>query len=292
MRYKLLITGGSGFTGRYLAKYAENCGFDVHLLKSNLLDKIELEAEISESRPTHIAHLAGVSVLTNETREDFYNVNVVGTENLLSALSHLKKQVRKIIIASTAYVYGSPSFEKVEETSKVSPQSHYALSKFAMEQLSLDIYRDLPIVILRPFNYTGLGQSANFIVPKLVEKFKARSPEIEIGNIDVCREFNDVRDVVSIYLNLLENGRVGEIYNICSGRAYSIRNIIDMLTVEAKHAPLLRIEKTLLRKNDVEYLSGNPNKLFATAGCSFKYTAFDTIKWMLNNDMEIVDACK
>jgi nucleoside-diphosphate-sugar epimerase len=157
------------------------------------------------------------------------------------------------------------------------------MSKLAMEFMARTYSERLPIIITRPFNYTGVGQSPDFLIPKLVGHFKARSATIELGNLHVEREFNDVRMVCDAYLRLLSEGQPGETYNICSGRPYTLQTAIDMLIELTGHNPEIRVNPKFVRQNEVVRLCGDPAKLDAVTGDRPGFSLRETLVWMLDS---------
>lgn len=226
---KLVVTGANGFTGKHFCHAAKN-QYDVISLKANLLNREAVFAEIHAIQPDVIVHLAAISFVGHANINAFYDVNVVGTTNLLDALTFLKKSPEKILISSSANVYGNCEQSPISETQTPSPVNHYAISKMAMEYLAKTYVDKLPLFIVRPFNYTGCGQSESFVIPKLVAHFKQRAAEIELGNIHVEREFNDVRFVCDSYLKLLNNAKLGEIYNVCTGNLTNLSSASPNIT--------------------------------------------------------------
>jgi nucleoside-diphosphate-sugar epimerase len=130
-----------------------------------------------------------------------------------------------------------------------------------MEHMAHTLCDRLPIVITRPFNYTGAGQGGQFLIPKLVDHFARNAPSIELGNLDVEREFNDVRMVCEDYLALLLHGQSGQTYNICTGTTYTLRQVIDTLTQITGQAIQVQVNPALVRESEVIRLCGNPAKL-------------------------------
>lgn len=282
---KLLVTGSDGFTGRQFCSKATKTGFEVVKLKANILDREGLKSEILDVKPNLIVHLAGISNVANPDKISFYNVNVIGTTNLLDAVLDLPVAPSKVLIASSANVYGNCNVTSIDENMVTNPTNHYAASKLAMEKMALTYSKKIPIVITRPFNYTGLGQSLDFVIPKLVSHFINKSPEIFMGNIDVEREFNDVRTVCDSYLMLLKFGMDGEIYNICSGNSYSLSYVLSLLSELTAHNARISVDQTLVRDNELTVLRGDPSKLNRLIiQSSTKLTAItlkDTLKLML-----------
>lgn len=260
---KILITGAKGFTGQHFSKLAVAAGYEVVPMQSNLNDIAALDSEIFKISPDLIIHFAGISFVASKDNEAFYRVHALGTSNLLNALLKLAKLPRKILLASSATIYGNSTNPFSTETQTPSPIDHYAMSKMAMEEMAKTYFDKLPIVIARPFNYTGPGQRDNFLIPKLVKHFSNRAPHIELGNLEVEREFNDVSMICEAYLALLQYGEPGEIYNVCSGQAKSLRNVVDTLSQITKHQIKIEVNPDFIRANEVNRMCGDPAKLQA-----------------------------
>ena len=160
--FKVLITGAHGFTGSHLRKELSEHGYDCIGLKSDLLDKEKLLSEVLSVNPQYVIHLAAMSFTAETDLCKIYNVNVVGSTNLLDALAKLKQPPLRVILASTAAVYGNCGEETQGENIIPRPISHYACSKLSMEYISQNYTQMFPISITRPFNYTGRGHSEIF----------------------------------------------------------------------------------------------------------------------------------
>jgi len=282
MGKSILLSGAQGFTGQHLARAASERGFVVHALQSNLCVQEELRAEIAGRHFDYVVHLAAISAVTHADELALYRVNVFGTLNLLAALGELRTTPGKVILASSANIYGNTPASPINETTPPAPVNHYAMSKLAMEHMSAAYAPALPLVIARLFNYTGVGHDDRFIVPKLVHHFAERRAEVELGNIDVRREFNDVRTVCRAYLALLEAGVPGEAYNICSGVAHSLDEVIGSLTALTGHDINVRVNPAFVRSNEVHTLCGDPSKLLACIGGLEHPPLAETLRWMLD----------
>ena len=258
---KILLTGASGFTGVPFAIQARSAGHEVVALDCDLNDKVEIKRQVLAAAPDAVVHLAAISFVGQADDQAFYAVNVVGTLNLLDALLALPRLPRRVLLASSANIYGNCAASPIGESEPPAPMNHYAMSKLAMEYMARNYVERLPLVVTRPFNYTGEGQALHFLVPKLVSHFAQRAPVIELGNLHVEREFNDVTMVCSAYLNLIEHGHPGETYNICSGLAYTLQHLIDLLTHITGHRLEVRVNPSFVRKGEVHRLCGNPAKL-------------------------------
>lgn len=278
---KILLTGAPGFTGRHFQPLAEAAGHVVHPLRADLTDQAAVAQEVAEARPDAVVHLAAISFVGHADDAAFYVVNVIGTMNLLAALAALPQRPRCVLLASSANIYGNCAASPIAETQPAAPVNHYAMSKLAMEHMAMTRADRLPIVITRPFNYTGVGQAPQFLIPKLVGHFARRAELIELGNLDVEREFNDVRMVCAAYLRLLEHGVPGEAYNVCSGRPYTLKHVIALLEQITGHRPDVRVNPAFVRANEVRSLCGNPDKLVAALGALPQFELKETLTWML-----------
>lgn len=264
---KVLVTGLLGFTGAYLKAELEMCGHSVWSLKADLLDLPALVTEIGQAVPDAVVHLAGIAFVGHGDPNDFYRVNLMGTRNLLDALSQSKVQLKCVLLASSANIYGNADVAVISEDTPPCPVNDYAVSKLSMEYMAKLWLDRLPIVIVRPFNYTGLGQSELFLLPKIVSHFQRRTSCIELGNLDVARDFSDVRIVANIYRRILETPIVvGNIFNVCSGRVHTLAAVLDMVSQLANHRPEVWVNPAFVRANEVKVLLGSRAKLEATIG--------------------------
>jgi nucleoside-diphosphate-sugar epimerase len=279
---RILLTGASGFTGRHFIQQAESAGHTVVSLEADLTDIQSVSAGVKRKQFDAVVHLAAISFVGHADEVAFYAVNVVGTTRLLSALSELPEKPRCVLIASSANVYGNCERSPIAESQLPAPVNHYATSKLAMEVMAATYADRLPMVLTRPFNYTGFGQSPDFLIPKLIKHFKARSPVIELGNLHVEREFNDVRMVCDAYLRLLTVGQTGETYNICSGRPFTLQSVIELLIELTGHEPEIQVNPKFVRQNEVVRLCGDPGKLWDVTGDPPNYPLRETLAWMLD----------
>lgn len=271
----VLVTGGSGFTGRYLirelksrgcrvvALSSQPCDADAHL-SADLLDRSAIESLVLHERPDRVVHLAALSFVGHPNPLDFYRVNVLGTETLLAALAMLPRAPR-VLLCSSANVYGANASGVVDEGVMPAPVNHYAASKLAMEHLALNWASQLPILIARPFNYTGPGQATHFLIPKIVEHFRQRRSVIELGNLDVSRDFSDVRDMVGAYAGLVDrwptSAASGDVFNVCSGKATPLRWLLEQLELLAGYQIEVKVNPEYVRRDEIPSLCGDPARL-------------------------------
>ncbi|MBT9551218.1 MAG: GDP-mannose 4,6-dehydratase [Hydrogenophaga sp.] len=282
---RLLVTGASGFTGRHLISLAQAAGHSVSVLEANLTDVNAIRLALSACGPLDaVLHLAGIAFVGHADNAAFYAVNTVGTTNLLQCLVSETAAARRprVLIASSANVYGNCERSPISEEQAPAPVNHYAASKLAMEHMALTHADRLSVVIARPFNYTGPGQSPSFLIPKLVDHFARRAPQIELGNLHVEREFNDVRMVCEAYLALLNKGQPGETYNICSGQTHSLQGVMDRLERLTGHQMAVAVNPAFVRASEVHRLCGSPDKLLGCVGELAPYTLGDTLQSMLD----------
>jgi len=283
---KILVTGADGFTGKWFSHAAMSAGHDVVALQADLTDEKAVAAEVQAAQPNAVVHLAAISFVGHADNTAFYSVNVVGTTHLLSAVASLDTPPGKVLVASSANIYGNCESSPIYEDQPPAPVNHYAASKLAMEHMARTYCDHLPIVLTRPFNYTGPGQALNFVIPKLVNHFVQRATSIELGNLHVEREFNDVRMVCNAYLALLEHGTPGEAYNICSGQPYTLQQVINILAELTDHQLEVRVNPKFVRANEVHRLCGNPTRLHqllqATDLKVEGYTLQQTLKFMID----------
>ncbi len=235
---------------------------------------------VAAIQPSVVVHLAAIAFVAHGDVSDLYTSNIVGSRNLLAALAVCNTPAEKVLLASSANVYGNAAVSTLDEGCAAQPENDYAVSKYAMELLARQWREALPIVIARPFNYTGVGQSPNFLLPKLVDHFARRLPRVELGNIDVYRDFNDVRMVASAYARLLEHGIPGEAYNVCSGQAYSIKDVLAMLADLAGYSIEVDVNPAFVRANEVRRLVGCNRKLAAAIGELKLIPLAETLRWM------------
>tara|TARA_R110001592_G_scaffold215025_2_gene468301 strand:+ start:76728 stop:77573 length:846 start_codon:yes stop_codon:yes gene_type:complete len=246
----------------------------------DLRDMQGLSVAVAEIQPRLVVHLAAIAFVAHGDVSDIYSSNIVGTRNLLAALATCKRTPEKVLLASSANVYGNARVPTLDETCPAQPANDYAVSKYAMELMSRQWREAMPIVIARPFNYTGVGQSPSFLLPKLVDHFARRAARVELGNIEVYRDFNDVRMVAAAYGRLLDSGTPGEIYNVCSGHAYSIKDVLAMLSDLAGYTIDVDINPAFVRKNEVKRLVGSSEKLAGTIGKLRQIPLAETLEWM------------
>ncbi len=285
---RILITGGTGFVGRHLIQFlkshtsrvavlasggSSSTELDVDYYEVDIRDRGAVRSVVQEVKPNQIYHLAGVSAVDASWSNPqlTYEVNVFGANNLFNAAMSLPSPPR-ILNVSTAQVY-APSSRTLSEDSLVQPNNPYAASKAMAELLVVEYqkYAVGGIITARAFNHTGPGQPPNFVLPSIAKQFAEieaglRPPRLSVGNIEVRRDFTDIRDVVRAYCMLLEKGRTSEIYNVCSGSATRLADIIQMFESLTGTRITIETEVARVRCNDVLQICGNPKKIREVTG--------------------------
>lgn len=300
---RVLVTGVDGFTGRYLAPLLAAKGHEVHglvqcatelgqpmqsgvqaLHACDLLDPAGLLRVVNQVRPDKVAHLAGIAFVGHGDVGAIYSTNLVGVRHLLAALATVAggdAPPSAVLLASSANIYGNNTAGVIDESAPAAPTNDYAVSKLAMEYMAATWQTRLPITVVRPFNYTGIGQSEDFLLPKIVSHFKRRAAVIELGNLDVERDFSDVRTVVDCYVRLLQANTAGQVFNVCSGVGHTLRAVLQMAADITGYMPDVRVNPDFVRANEVQKLVGSRAALERAIGTIAGPDLRHTLRWML-----------
>ncbi len=301
---RILITGGTGFVGTHLTHFLKSYnsyiavlvahpGFapepDVKYYEADIRDRDAVRSVVQEVRPEQIYHLAGVTAV-NESWSNprlTYEVNVFGADNLFKAAMSLPAPPR-ILNVSTCQVY-APCSRSLTEDSPLQPNSPYAASKAMAELLVVEYQRCAAggIITARAFNHTGPGQAPSFVLPSVAKQFAEieaglRPPTLTIGNIEVQRDFTDIRDIVRAYRMLLDRGKPGEIYNVCSGSAIALADIIQMFESVTATKAGIETEAARVRSNEILQICGDPRKIREVTGWRPEISLRKTISDLLD----------
>jgi GDP-4-dehydro-6-deoxy-D-mannose reductase len=285
---RVLVTGASGFVGAHLLRLLEASG-EVEVfawtrdvipdgpratwLVLEMADREAVAAGVSEARPDLVYHLAGAAHVGHSfgAVADTLASNAIGTAHLLDALRLQRVRARTLVVSSST-VY-APSETALDEQATVRPSSPYGLSKLAQEMLALRACHedDLDVVVVRSFNHVGPGQAPSFFAPAFAKQIAEaeaglREPVLRVGNLDARRDLTDVRDTVRAYRLLLERGERGGVYNMCSGRAYGVREILDELRRIARIDLEVGTDPALLRPSDNSCVLGSHARLTRATG--------------------------
>ncbi|MBD3414022.1 MAG: NAD-dependent epimerase/dehydratase family protein [Candidatus Aminicenantes bacterium] len=311
---KVLITGITGFAGSHLADYllaehkdVEIFGFirwrsrkdnishvldKIHLYEADLKDLVSLKKALSQIKPDRIFHLAAQSFVPTSWKcpAETFSINALGEINLFEAVLSLEIQPR-IQIAGSSEEYGLvfPDEVPMNEDNRLRPLSPYAVSKVAQDLLAYQYYKSygLDTVRTRGFNHTGPRRGDVFICSNfakqiaMIEK-KKQEPVIFVGNLDAKRDFTDVRDMVRAYWMSLEKGEKGEVYNIGTGKAYKIREILNMLLSLCKDEVEVKVDPDRLRPSDVPILLSDSTKFRKITGWEPEIPFIQSLKDLLD----------
>jgi GDP-4-dehydro-6-deoxy-D-mannose reductase len=264
---RVLVTGAAGFAGTHLTAVLEAAGDEVVALAGDIRELEVLRSEIAAARPHAIAHLAGLASVAQAwgAERAVWDVNATGTVNLLLAARDAAPGAR-ILIVSSAEVYGVVPDERqpIGEDEPIAPRSPYGLSKAAAEIVALQ--SPLDVVVARPFNHIGPGQDTRFAIPSFCAQIAAiergeRPPQIEVGNLSARRDLSDVRDTTEAYRLLLAPGAGRGPFNIASGTAHGIGDVLERL-LELANVPIaIVVDEARLRPSDVPLLCGDASRL-------------------------------
>ncbi|MCP2520694.1 GDP-mannose 4,6-dehydratase [Candidatus Aminicenantes bacterium AC-335-A11] len=303
---KAFITGLTGFVGKYLSSFLRKNNVEVYgtsypekppsheknIFYVDIKKSRSLSELIKEIQPEYIFHLAAISNvhISWKKRKLTMDTNVIGTLNLLEAIRKYSPKSRLLLIGSSD-IYGCSIKEKkvFKENDNPAPINPYGISKLFQEILGkfYSSIENLWIIMTRSFNHTGPGQTPIFVcsdwAKQIAEIEKGiKEPVLKVGNLDSIRDFTDVRDIVRAYYLLILKGRKGEVYNVCSGKAYSLREILDMLVSHSKISIRVEIDKRKVRKTDFPFLVGDNSKLVSHTGWRPEINLEKTLLDLLN----------
>ena len=290
MADSILVTGAAGFVGGHLIDRLLESGSpivgwyrpgsDTSALRSGLewmavemLDRDAVANAVTAVSPSEVYHLAGSAHVAQSWQFvfDTYQTNVMATHHLLSALSARPTDTR-VLITCSATVYKAQDTPLTED-SPLQPQSPYATSKLAQELLAAHVHRDegLPIVIARSFNHTGPGQDHSYVASGIARQIACieagqQEPILRMGNLDPQRDLSDVRDVVRAYEAMMERAAPGRPYNVCSGRAMSIRSLVETFVTRARVKVDVVQDPSRFRPADAPVLVGSHHRLTSETG--------------------------
>jgi GDP-4-dehydro-6-deoxy-D-mannose reductase len=274
---RALITGGKGFVGQWLAAHLKDKGDEVAVIdiETDVADAAAVRRVMSDVVPDAVYHLAAMTHVGDswDNPSQVLRVNVLGTAEVLAAARALPTSAR-VLVVSSAEVYGvvRPEQLPLDEDTPTEPASPYAASKLAAESVALQAWRGYgqPVVVVRPFNHIGPGQSPNFFVPamakRIVEAKRSGHRSLRVGTLSTRRDFTDVRDVVAAYRLLVERGEAGSVYNVCSGRDVAMADVVAQLLQLAGADLELETDPELVRPVDVPVLRGDAARLRAATG--------------------------
>ena len=305
MRKRVIITGAAGFTGKYMVnelvqhgyevigtyhnKIYEDGAIDCRWYKIDMTDCSQCNIMLQDLEPEAVIHLAARNnmVYAQKNPAETIHTNMTVTVNLLDAVRQFAPECR-VILAGSAAVYKEDSAgRELTEGMDTEPQNAYALTKVFQEKLACFYGKmyNMKVLCTRPFNYTGAGQEENCFIPSLCRQVSniangQADAVIRMGNISVQRDFSDVRDVVCAYRMLLEADDASGIYNICSGNAVRLEDIVKYVCSKSNRIIRVEQDSNLCRANDAACICGNNRSLKKDTGWIPRYNIFDTIDWI------------
>lgn len=296
-----VVTGATGFVGGHLLDRIAgeeavvgwyrpdgrppDLGRAVDWLPVDLLDRSQVARALDEVLPSQIYHLAGAPQVDTSWKNvvPHLRANALVTHILLEAVRQRDEPCR-VLVVSSSQIYQMTDDPISEETAML-PATPYGLSKLAQDQLAQRACQedDLDVVIARPFNHAGPGQAPVFAIPSFARQIARieaglAPPEIKVGNLDTRRDLTDVRDVVQAYLNLMDAAPRGRPYNICSGRAWKIGDLLDELLQLAQTEVRIEVDESRLRPNDVPVVQGDATRIRAEIGWGPKIRVEQTLR--------------
>ena len=304
-----LITGYGGFVSQYFLSFLNNlsikiqvigiarkeinsqkeyCNLEINVEYFDLSNATKLYDVIEKYKPNYILHLASISNIQSswqQPKETFLN-NISIYFNLLEAVRILNIKCR-ILAVGSADPYGIINKEDIpiSENKALSPINTYSVAKMSQEYIS-KIYVEcfgLDIVITRSFNHIGAGQTTSFVIPNFIQQIIHKPKEtMLVGNLKVIRDFLDVEDIVRAYYLLFEFGIKGEVYNVCSGKGYSIEDILKKIYTIVGYEVPYQINPDLLRPNDIPIIIGDNTKICTTTNWKPTIEITDTLQKIID----------
>jgi GDP-4-dehydro-6-deoxy-D-mannose reductase len=296
LKKRLFVTGLSGFVGQHIQSRLASPDATWELLPAahpyDLTAPRSLD-DLWPQMPDAVIHLAGQTFVPQAFRDPArtFDINLLGTLNLLQALK-ARGFAGTFLYVSSGDVYGQVAEADlpIAEQQPPCPRNPYAVSKLSAEFLSLQwgLSEDWPVLVARPFNHIGTGQKDSFVIASAARqigriKLGLQAPQLEVGDIDVTRDFLDVDDVISAYFALLEKGTPGQVYNICSGHEQSIRSLIEQLSDLAQIDVQLIQDPARMRRADQRRVCGSHQRLAQTTGWAPRISIQQSLRAILSD---------
>ncbi|WP_277060925.1 GDP-mannose 4,6-dehydratase [Rivihabitans pingtungensis] len=290
---RVFLTGGAGFVATRMVEHLAGSAWQTHASSTDILDGEALQAELRQCQPDIVLHLAAQSHVPTSFREPELTarVNFDGTRSLLTALDQ-SGFAGALVFVGSGDMYGlAPETSlPIRETQALRPRNPYAASKVAAEAWCMQhsLHCGYRIVMARAFNHIGRGQSAQFVLPAMAEQLVAiergqRPPVLEAGDLDVTRDFTNVSDVLDAYLALAEKGAGGEVYNVCSGVEYRVRDLVEQMIALTGLPVAITHDPARFRRAEQARVVGDNRKLCADTGWAPRVSMADSLREILDD---------
>lgn len=290
---RVFLTGGAGFVATRMVEHLAGSAWQTHASSTDILDGEALQAELRQCQPDIVLHLAAQSHVPTSFREPELTarVNFDGTRSLLTALDQ-SGFAGALVFVGSGDMYGlvPEASLPIRETQTLRPRNPYAASKVAAEAWCMQhsLHCQYRIVMARAFNHIGRGQSAQFVLPAMAEQLVAiergqRPPVLEAGDLDVTRDFTNVSDVLDAYLALAEKGAGGEVYNVCSGVEYRVRDLVEQMIALTGLPVAITHDPARFRRAEQARVVGDNRKLCADTGWAPRVSMADSLREILDD---------
>lgn len=279
----VLIFGGTGFLGSLLVRALTKSPDFQPILPARALwdigDPGSLDAAINAANPDIVMNMAAISS-TGASADAVYAVNAQGALNVIEALVRAGFQGRHIFFSSSN-VYGAAdsTAAPLDEEARPLPLNHYSCAKLLAEHYCAMYAIELNSTIVRPFSIIGARQKPYFLLPKMARHYAQRLPVLELGNLDVAKDFVDARDLVSMLLCLLSADNTPPLVNLCNGDAVTLKALLDLFHEVSGHAPEISVNPDFIRAKDIHYQRGNPARIRAL-GYKRAFGISETVRWI------------
>lgn len=285
---RCLLIGAGGFLGsgllRDLRGDAELEFIAVDRAQLDIRNPSQVKEVVSGHKPDVIVNVAGISSPASDDVLELYQINAYGHLYVLQAAAALERRPR-VILASSAQLYGPGVLVKAKEQIPLNPVSHYGLSKYLAEKYCELFGDEVETVVVRIYNAIGRGQSTQFLLPKLVQAFRRRAARLEIGSFEVERDYIDTRDLSQMWQLVALGKSLPRVINFSNGETASLRQIISRLEAITEHRPEIVSKAANFRKNDISFQCGD-NSVISDLGYVRHHSLDDTLIWMLNEERD------
>jgi len=283
---QVLILGGTGFLGTLLAAALRDAPDFTPVLPNrarwDIGKPVTLDVILGESEPDIVINMAAISS-TGASADAVYGVNAQGALNLMEALVRAGFSGRHIFFSSSN-IYGAADSRTVplDEDTQPLPLNHYSCAKLLAEHYCAMYALELKTTILRPFSIIGAGQKPYFLLPKLARHFAQKLPRVELGNLDVAKDFVDARDLVAMLLAVLRADAPTPLVNLCNGRAVTLNALLNLFREISNHDPEITVNPGFVRTKDILYQCGDPARIHAL-GYTRRYPIAETVRWIYDS---------